>query len=130
MIDSQVHEEISEMEFIKLYNDRAQELNELQGAVNQGKGQLQALGQIEETEELKKFVENLIKAEGVKQKQKLIMDLQAMETNLSTKKKELERLTPTMKELNDKLKAKQDGERKVSEDAAKTEAKEPGSDKQ
>jgi len=130
MIDSQVHEEISEMEFIKLYNDRAQELNELQGAVNQGNGQLQALGQIEETEELKKFVENLIKAEGVKQKQKLIMDLQAMETNLSTKKKELERLTPTMKELNDKLKAKQDGERKVSEDAAKTEAKEPGSDKQ
>lgn len=118
------------MEFIKLYNDRAQELNELQGAVNQGNGQLQALGQIEETEELKKFVENLIKAEGVKQKQKLIMDLQAMETNLSTKKKELERLTPTMKELNDKLKAKQDGERKVSEDAAKTEAKEPGSDKQ
>lgn len=116
-----MHEEISTDEFIQLYNDRAKEVYELDNAINQGKSQLKSMGAFAETEELKKFVQMLIQAEEIKKKQNLILELQRMETQLAAKKKELERLTPAMKEVNEGLKKPKDGSTKVPKDAGKAE---------
>lgn len=96
IINSDVKEELNEIEYTSVYNQKHAKLNETLDTINSGKDQLSKMEVVEETEELAAFVKMMIKAEEVKKKQKLIKDIQDMEINVDKLRKELAIFTPTM----------------------------------
>ena len=98
-ISSEVFEELSGDEYIKMYNDKSRDLNNLQSTIEDGKRQLGELNKVKETPELKKLKEQLILAEKLKNKYSLIENLKQMEIKAGIMEKELKELSPIITNL-------------------------------
>jgi len=93
-IESEVFEELSRDEYIKMFNDKSKDFNDLKFTIEEGKRQLIELSKVKETIELKKLKEQLILAEKLKRKEALIENLKLMEIKANLMEKELKELSP------------------------------------
>ncbi len=96
---SEVFEELSKEEYLRMYNNKSKEFNELSVTIEEGKRQLEEFAKIEETKELKKLKEQLILAEKLKRKESLMENLKVMEIKSALMEKELKELSPIITEL-------------------------------
>jgi hypothetical protein len=99
-IVSAVKEDLNAQEYKEMYGRKSKELMDLKDAINQGKAQLKEIQAIEETPELMEFVEKLKRAEKLKNKVELIINLQKFEIDAQRMQKELDSLTPVMIKIN------------------------------
>lgn len=99
-IESEVFEELSKEEYIRMYNNKSKDYNELTVTIEEGKRQLEEFAKIEETKELKKLKEQLILADKLKRKDGLIENLKMMEIKAELMEKELKELSPIITKLH------------------------------
>jgi hypothetical protein len=94
-----VSEEYTPQEYTAMYYQKVNELNNMKSTLQEGKNQLRQYDDIEETEEIRKLKETLVKAEKLKTRDNLREQIKKMELTISRMEKEVDQLTPVSKKL-------------------------------
>lgn len=92
-------EEYTPQEYTAMYYQKVNELNNMKSTLQEGKNQLRQYDDIEETEEIRKLKETLVKAEKLKTRDNLREQIKKMELTISRMEKEVDQLTPVSKKL-------------------------------
>lgn len=102
-ISSEVFEELSKVEYIRMFNTKSRDFGELISTLEDNKRQLEGLSKIKETKELKKLKEQLVLAEKLKQKDTIIETIKQLEIRHEIIEKELKELSPIITALRTEM---------------------------